>query len=476
MSVRVPPRLLELAGQSLLRDEASAIAALELLPPELFPPLFMEAFTGRHTETLKAMVQAWPFARLPLGGLMQTPHQEILQAALDGLDVLLAQKVRPRRWKLQVLDLRNGGQNFWSLWSGAGVHVCSPMGPGAEDSSRSKQPLAPLKVFVDLCLKETTLDEFLTYLITWVKQREGWLHLCCKKLRIFAMPIQNIEKVLNMVQLDCIQQVEVNCPWQLSTLGVFAPYLGRMSNVQRLLLAHIHAAASEEEEQQVAHFTSQVLRLHHLRGLYIDSPSFLEGCLDQMLRCLKTPLETLSITNCQLTESDLTHLSHCLNISQLQNLDLSGISLTYFSPEPLQILLEKVAATLQNLDLDQCGIADSHLEAILPALSHCSQLRTFSMCGNPLSMAIMGRLLRHTDGLHRLRLEVYPAPLESYSPWGALHLGRLAWFRAELIEILRDLGRPRTPLVCGTTCCSAHALKNSHAFLIYGLRLHMCSQ
>ena len=96
MSVRVPPRLLELAGQSLLRDEASAIAALELLPPELFPPLFMEAFNGRHTKTLKAMVQAWPFARLPLGGLMQTPHQEILQAALDGLDVLLAQKVRPR--------------------------------------------------------------------------------------------------------------------------------------------------------------------------------------------------------------------------------------------------------------------------------------------------------------------------------------------------------------------------------------------
>ncbi|KAF5913933.1 hypothetical protein HPG69_011964, partial [Diceros bicornis minor] len=432
MSVRIPPRLLELAGQSLLRDDALAIAALEELPAKVFAPVFMEAFSGRHTETLKAMVHAWPFVCLPLGGLMQTPHQEALQAALDGLDVLLARKVHPRRWKLQVLDLRNTGQNFWSVRSGARVHVCSPMGPGAEDSSKSKQPLAPLEVFIDLCLKERTLDEFLTYLVMWVKQREGWLHLCCKKLGISAMPIQNIEEALHMVQLDCIQELEGNCTWQLCTLGKFAPYLGRRSNVRRLLLSHIHATASEEQGQHVARFTSQVLRLHHLQGLYIESPSFLEGCLDQMLRCLKTPLETLSITNCLLTESDLRHLSQCPNTSQPQNLALSGINLASFN---------------------ECGIVDSQLQAVLPALSRCSRLRTFSVCGNLLSVAITQRLPRHTHRLHSLSLEVYPAPLESYSPQGALHLGKLAWFRAELTEILRDLGRrPRTIWLSTSPC------------------------
>ena len=96
MSVQTPPRLLDLAGASLLRDEASAISAVEDLPTELFPPLFMEAFHGRHSETLKAMVQAWPFVRLPLGGLMEMPHVGTLQAVLDGLDVLLAQKDCPR--------------------------------------------------------------------------------------------------------------------------------------------------------------------------------------------------------------------------------------------------------------------------------------------------------------------------------------------------------------------------------------------
>ena len=98
MNVQAPSRLLELGAQSLLRNEALAIMALEELPIELFPPLFMEAFAGRHTEALKAMVQAWPFPCLPLGALMQDhqPHLETFQAALDGLDVLLAQEVRPR--------------------------------------------------------------------------------------------------------------------------------------------------------------------------------------------------------------------------------------------------------------------------------------------------------------------------------------------------------------------------------------------
>lgn len=98
MSLQAPRRLLELACQGLLKDEASAIAALESLPVELFPPLFVAAFTGKHTKVLKMMVQAWPFPCLPLGALMkdQQPDHEIFQAALDGLDALLAQATRPR--------------------------------------------------------------------------------------------------------------------------------------------------------------------------------------------------------------------------------------------------------------------------------------------------------------------------------------------------------------------------------------------
>ena len=111
-------------------------------------------------------------------------------------------------------------------------------------------------------------------------------------------------------------------------------------------------------------------------------------------------MDNLIITNCQLTESDLTHLSQWPHISRLKGLDLSGITLTQFTPD-LQVLLEEVASNLEELNLEQCGIMDSHLEAILPALSRCSQLRSTSLGGNLLSTVVMEKLLSHTAGLPR---------------------------------------------------------------------------
>ena len=85
----------------------------------------------------------------------------------------------------------------------------------------TKQHVAPLKVFIDLSLKKRTLDNFLTYLLRWVDQRKASIHLCCKKLKIVSMPMDSVVKVLSMVQLDCIQEVQVSCTWNLSTLATF---------------------------------------------------------------------------------------------------------------------------------------------------------------------------------------------------------------------------------------------------------------
>ena len=164
------------------------------------------------------------------------------------------------------------------------------------------------------------------------------------------------------------------------------------------------------------------------------------------------PLENLAITNCLLTESDLTHLSQCPSISQLKGLDLSGVTLTNFSPDILQGLLEKVASTLQELDLELCGITDSQLEAILPALSQCSELTSFSVRGNLLSLAIVQKVLGCTTGLPGLCQEFYPPPRESFSSQGTLLPGRLAQVRAELYESLRALGRPRTIWISYSPC------------------------
>ncbi|XP_012517944.1 PREDICTED: PRAME family member 12-like [Propithecus coquereli] len=450
MSVQDPPRLLQLAGQSLLRDEAVAIPALEELPTELFPPLFMEAFTKRRSKTLTAMVQAWPFTRLPLGSLMLTPDLETLRVVLDGLDVLLAQKVRPRRWKLQVLDLRNVDENFWTVWSGDSAWSSTAVNERktARDCPRMGRQ-QPIEVFRDFYLTGKKPDEFLTYLILWVKKRKDFIHLCCKKLVIVSLPVCNItiRKVLEMVDLDCIQEVEMNSPWELSTLARFAPYLGQMRHLGKLVLFNIYVSAyvsPEEKEQILAQFTSQFLKLDNLRKLYTYTGSCLEGRLHQVFRCLKTPLETFLITDCVLSASDWENLFCWPSFSQLKELHLRGIALTHFSPERLQLMLEKVAGTVQSLLLEDCGIVDSQLNVIVPTLSRCCQLTTVSIGGNPISMAALENLLRHTTRLSKLSLEIYPAPQESYDAQGALNFGKFVQFRAELMEILRDLRQPKT--------------------------------
>ncbi|KAM5160823.1 PRAME family member 12-like [Callospermophilus lateralis] len=336
MSIQSPPTLLELAGRSLLSDKSRAVLDLEDLPIELFPPLFVEAFSRGHTEVLKKMVQAWPFPCLPLGALMRQPQPEMLQMALDGLDMLLAQQDRPR-------------------------------------------------------------------------------------LKIFGKPTHHTRKVLGLLQLDSVQKVEVHCTWVPSTLAAYAPFLGQMRNLRKLLVSEVCMPAHtspEEQEWLLAQLTSQFLRMDCLRKFCMDAIHLLEGHLEQVLGHLKTPLESLSITKCPLSDSDWNYLSRCPNTSQLRHLDLRYIKLTNFSPEPLKILLETVAATLNRLDLEACEITESQLQAILPALSRCSQLRTLCLFRNGISMSVLRDLLYHTARLSQLSVELYPAPLESYNAQG----------------------------------------------------------
>ncbi|CAO2586015.1 Oog2 [Lemmus lemmus] len=71
MSNQVPPTLMQLARQKLLREEALFISILEDLPIGLFPTIFEGAFTDRCTNILSAMVPTWPFPCLPAGALIK---------------------------------------------------------------------------------------------------------------------------------------------------------------------------------------------------------------------------------------------------------------------------------------------------------------------------------------------------------------------------------------------------------------------
>lgn len=122
MSFEAPPTLLELSMKSLLRDEALAISVLQQLPSEFFPSLFKEAYKSRHMKILTAMVAVWPFACLPVGAMMKVPDRMILQAVLDGVDIMLTDKAHFRysqgilQWSHWVTGIeREESHRIWSV-------------------------------------------------------------------------------------------------------------------------------------------------------------------------------------------------------------------------------------------------------------------------------------------------------------------------------------------------------------------------
>ena len=145
----------------------------------------------------------------------------------------------------------------------------------------------------------------------------------------------------------------------------------------------------------------------------------------------------------------------CPSVGLLKDLGLSGVNLTSLSLEPLQVPIERTSATLQDLDLEECSIMDTQFSALLPSLSCCSQLATFSFCGNPISMAMLESLLHHTLGLSVLSHVLYPAALESYEGvCSSLHLGLLAQRHAGVKQLLCEYGR--LSMVCFSTNSCPH--------------------
>ncbi|KAF7477662.1 hypothetical protein GHT09_011246 [Marmota monax] len=214
----------------------------------------------------------------------------MIRMALDGLDMLLAQQDRPRRWKLQVLDMQNVHHNFWRKWSGAMDNACLP------DAMKKNQMLKhgpavaakpPLNLFINLNLTKRPLDEFLTHLFLWVTQRRDRLHLCCNRLKIFGKHTSQNRKVLRLLQLDSVQKVEVHCTWAPSTLAACASFLGQMRKLRKLLVSQVRMpthTSPEEQERLLSQLTLQFLRMECLQMFYVDAVLLLKGHLEHVLR------------------------------------------------------------------------------------------------------------------------------------------------------------------------------------------------
>ncbi|NP_957710.2 oogenesin-3 [Mus musculus] len=449
VSVYSPSTLVKLARQRLLREEALVISALKGLPNMLFPVIFEEAFINGHTKILKAMIPMWPFPYLSVGALTNNCNLKTLKAVLDGLDILLAQKVRSSRCKLRVLKWRDEQHDFCGIWPGS--HEAEDL----PELMTQKHPVQnnpdcgvkkELRVTTELSVMKGRLDDSATYLLEWAQQRKDSIHLLCRKLVIETLTKDTVIEIFKIVNADCIQELELYSLC-LEDLAFLNPYLRQMDNLLELTLDHVTDSLSmgdsEMCEEEMITLVSQLPTFPCLQKLCVNDVYFIYGNLNEILRCLKKPLVSFCISNCELSQSDLDCLPYCLNIFELKCLYLIDIPLNHLCLDPLGFLLESVRHTLECLELKSCDMGEPQFNALLPALSQCSHLTDVSFWENELSLLFLKQLLQHTSKLTQLSYELYPAPLECYDDRGLILSHRLEQFCPELLDILRAKRQPK---------------------------------
>ncbi|XP_038188243.1 preferentially expressed antigen in melanoma-like protein 7 [Arvicola amphibius] len=433
MTFQAPPTLLQLGVQSLVRNEALTISTLQDLPMVLFPPLFKESDTQRRKKIIKALVTDWPYPCLPAGLLMNNPNLEIYQAMLDGVDTWLRRRFRPRGQKLQVVDLRNVCHDFWEVWTGRMRGEPSaetlPERPGGKGLSRPTLR-RHLKIVAELQLPQ---DEQQAQLLQWAERRKASLQLCCVKLKIGTLPFYRVRDVLKILKPEFIKELELNTVCNLSTLVHLVPYISKMSHLQKVMVIRIFRgrATADTEDKRVTKIVSVFSKLSCLQHLSLDDVYFVNDHMKLLLRCLKTPLESLSISLCKFSQSDLDSFAqwtHC----QLKHLYLKGVILSDLNFLPLKFFLESVACTLKTLKLKDCRMKDPDLRVLLPALSQCCQLTSINFYDNDFSSDILKELLHHTANLSQLTKELYPAPKEVYNHLGYINVEEFSQRCAEL--------------------------------------------
>ncbi|XP_050998792.1 PRAME family member 7-like [Acomys russatus] len=265
-----------------------------------------------------------------------------------------------------------------------------------------------------------------------------------RELKIRGSHIYTVIEILKILDTDCIKELEVNSWWQQGSLcKLFQSIYKTFFNDGHGLL---------EMKKCVHEPAPQSFNINCLQHLYMNDIHFLKGNLKKLLRYLKAPLETLSITHCQLSQGDLNHLPLSLGLIQLTHLNLGGVVVSPLGTRPLYILLERAAANLKRLELEGCRMKDSQISSLLPSLSQCTLLTKINFCGNDSSMAILQDLFYHMTNLRQMTMELYAVPWECYDDMGHVLKDRCAQLCLVLMDFLRAIRQPKSVCFASSTC------------------------
>ncbi|NXI40843.1 LRC14 protein, partial [Galbula dea] len=461
--------LVFLCARRVVSDHPSVRRALALIPTELYPVLFRAAFLDGRTLAVGDLVTSWPYPVLSfqrlLAHLDHHHHQHCkgfsrklcVQAVIMAIVARLRQALEEpcldsRPCCLRVLDMTDlqaseayGDPEEMSLWSGtvALAKAClelskhqsqcqkrgSKRRKGPRGSSAAPQPPG-VEIRADLFVNGTSFG-----LLRDALRSGSSLRLRCRDFRAEELSVIGTVTLLESLEPAGVRRVDLRFNnLGLVGLSTLLPHLSRFPDLLSLWLPYNNVDVRQlapAADTWLRRLAAQLGRLPNLKELNLGS-SRLSGNLRQLLSELQSPLESLELAFCSLLPCDLAFLRQSLHAPALRKLDLSGQNFTGSLLQPLQQLLEVTSASLLHLDLMECHLTDTHLEALLPALCRCSHLRCLGLFGNLFSTAALRSLVRKTLALPDLRLVVYPYPLDCYL--GATPRSPSAWCLEEEVD------------------------------------------
>ncbi|XP_005533803.1 PREDICTED: leucine-rich repeat-containing protein 14 [Pseudopodoces humilis] len=423
---------------------------LPALPAHLYPILFQAAFLDGRPLVLRDLVAAWPFPVLNFQRLVgrrellrDHPCKLCVQAVILAVVAQLRRELEEpdRDSSLRVLDMTGlpdsasgRAPDGMSVWSGtvALAKACVEVSKhqrefqrrgskrhkgrsGAATAAAAPQPPG-VDVHADLFVNGTSYGILRDALQTGAA---GPLRLKCREFQAEELSASGIVTLLESLHPSRVRRVDLRFNnLGLTGLSVILPHLSRFPELRSLKLQYSNVDVrrpTPESAIGIRCLAGQLGMLPSLRELNLGS-SRLSGNLRQILCDLQAPLESLELAFCSLVPADLAFLSQSFHAPALKRLDLSGHDFSQGLLEPLRLLLEETSASLLHLDLMECRMADSHLDALLPTLRRCSRLRFLGLYGNSLSTAALKDLLQKTLELPDLHLVVYPFPVDCYKP------------------------------------------------------------
>ncbi|XP_056371672.1 leucine-rich repeat-containing protein 14-like isoform X1 [Oenanthe melanoleuca] len=452
---------------------------LPALPPHLYPVIFKVAFRDGRALVLQDLVATWPFPELHfkrlVGHLEQwsdDPFGDCIRAVIQAVVAhRQAGRARPpsSRCRLRVLDMTgipdDPDESWFCSSSKALATACVELSKhqqefqrhrpkqqnGCSGASTAVAALQPpgMDVLIDLHVGKYSYEILYDALQT---RAAGPLRLTFREFHLQDISPSKIVTLLESLDPSCLWRVGLFCNFfGFPELLEILPHLSRFPELRSLKLQDIGMYGQHlrpESPNGIRDVGRQLGMLSSLRELNLAGTRGISGNLSQILCDLQDRLESLELSYCSLHPADLTFLSQSFHAPALKRLDLSGHNISQGLLEPLRLLLEEFSASLLHLDLTDCHVDDSHLNALLPTLLRCSHLRFLGLYGNSLSTAALKNLLQKTLELLDLHLVVYPSPKDCYrlELWGSVSgliedEELLAVTTAEISQLVANSGR-----------------------------------